>query len=80
MPLSFGNKVILREIEKKEEHRAWEMWLTKYPQMDKKSFIPFSKFYKKIKEPLVHIPTEDILKDIEEIRTRQKEGEQNGTV
>jgi hypothetical protein len=76
MPLTFGVKAIFYEIEKKEERKAWEMWLALYPNMGKKNFIPFTKFYKKMKQPIDKTPTEDILKDIESIRKAQKkEGE-----
>jgi hypothetical protein len=58
-------------IEKREEEKAWQMWLTKYQNMDKKSFIPFSQFYKKaISTEINQRPTEDILKEVEEIRKR----------
>lgn len=89
MPLSFGCKVILREIEKREEKKAWDIWIARYPHMiipsfgSKKpplEFVTFSKFYKKLKAPIDNTPDEDILKDVEAIRTRKKEGEKLGNI
>jgi len=68
MPLSFGCKVIFRELEKKEERKSWEMWLTLYPNMTDKNFISFSQFYKKQKEPISKRPKEDFLNEVEGIR------------
>ena len=76
MPLSFGCKVIFRELEKKEERKAWEMWLTLYPNMNKENFMPFSEFFRMQKEPISKRPKEDILEEVERIResVRDKEG------
>jgi glycerol-3-phosphate O-acyltransferase len=41
-----GAELIIKALKKTEEDKAWDMWLTLYPNMDKKTFIPFSDFFK----------------------------------
>ena len=81
MPLSFGCKVIFRELEKKKERKAWEMWLTLYPKMTKENFMPFSEFFDKQKNPISQRPKEDILEEAERIRAsirdKEKKTEEN---
>lgn len=58
-------------IEKREEEKAWSMWLMKYQHMNKKTFTPFSAFYKTMtSSETSKRSTADILKDVEEIRKR----------
>ena len=75
MPLSFGCKVIFRELEKKEERKAWEMWLTLYPKMTKENFMPFSKFFNMQKQTISKRPKEDILEEVERIRASVRDKE-----
>lgn len=42
-----GIGLINKAFEKQDEQRDWEMWVSIYPQMDKKSFVPFGKFRSK---------------------------------
>jgi hypothetical protein len=47
------------------------MWLTLYPNMDKKNFVPFSKFYKKAIKPQIKKPElskEEIISIAESIK------------
>ncbi|MGJ9381534.1 hypothetical protein [Salipaludibacillus sp. CF4.18] len=62
--------LINKAFEKQEEDRARNMWLMRYQNMDDKSFIPFSKFFKLQTEPANIRPKEDILKEAEEIRAK----------
>ena len=39
-----GIALINKALEKRSEQREWEMWVSLYPNMDKKTFIPFDKF------------------------------------
>lgn len=48
-------------MQKKEENRAWDMWLTLYPKMNSETFIPFNEFYKKHTEPTKSESKEEIL-------------------
>lgn len=69
MPLSFGVKAVLKAVEKREEHKAWEMWLMKYQHMDNKNFVPFSKFFCQQRQPIIKPrPAEEVLKEAEVIR------------
>jgi hypothetical protein len=66
-----GIELINKAREKESERSAWEMWLTLYPNMDKKNFIPFSKFYQKQTEPQIRKATltnEEIIAKNEELR------------
>lgn len=48
------------------------MWLTLYPNMDKKNFISFEDFKSKLISPRFEniASTEDILKEVSEIRKK----------
>ncbi|MGJ9383238.1 hypothetical protein [Salipaludibacillus sp. CF4.18] len=68
--------LIKKAFEKQEEDRARNMWLMRYQNMDDKTFIPFSQFFKLQTEPDNIRPKEDILQEVEEIRAkiRDKKG------
>ena len=66
-----GIELINKAREKEQEQKVWDMWISLYPNMDKKSFMPFSEFYKKqitLIVPDKKIPKSDILEKAEEIR------------
>lgn len=71
LPIQAGISLIYKAIEKKEEQKAWEMWLMKYQHMDKSSFIPFSQFYKQQTQRKISMrATEDILQEAKAIREK----------
>jgi hypothetical protein len=37
--------MIIYTKHEKEENKAFQMWLMKYINMDKKSYVPFERFY-----------------------------------
>lgn len=57
-------------FEKKQEERAWDMWISVYPQMNKDNFVKFSEFYKKQTNPVTTQSAEDILREAEEIQKK----------
>jgi len=61
-------RLINKSLEKQEERKAWEMWLTLYPNMNKKNFMPFSEFFNMQKQTISKRPKEDILEEAERIR------------
>lgn len=66
-----GIKLFVEACEKIQEQKAWDMWLMLYPNMDKKNFIPFSKFYKKTTtpdKPNKHLTKEEIIAQAENIK------------
>lgn len=64
-----GIELINKAIEKRNEQRDWEMWISVYPNMDKKTFISFEKFRKKGRElPQNNLTTAEIIEKAEEIR------------
>jgi hypothetical protein len=68
-----GFNVIAKAHRKETEEKAWQMWLMKYINMTKDSFIPFSEFYKKITEEPVKLGThskEELLKLYAEMRDK----------
>ncbi|WP_036939441.1 hypothetical protein [Pseudobacteroides cellulosolvens] len=71
-----GIKIINKAEEKREEEKAWQMWLTKFPHMTSKTFIPFSSFFKKAREPqeLIKRSAEEILQEAKEIRKELGKG------
>lgn len=77
--------LINKAYEKDFENKAWSMWLTLYPNMDKKNFISFEEYKKKLIQPVNNTlsSTEDILKEVSEIRQlkARKESEKlNGNI
>jgi hypothetical protein len=42
-----GVNLINKATEKEIEQKEWEMWISKYPAMNKENFIPFDKFRSK---------------------------------
>ena len=74
MDISDGLALLNEAREKREEEKAWQMWLAKFPYMDKKTFIPFSEFYQKMSIPhhISQRTTEEILADAYAIRARLK--------
>jgi hypothetical protein len=62
---------------KREEAKAWGMWLMKYQHMDEQSFVPFSQFFKVQKQVINKRSAEEILSEAQEIRKsiRKKSGE-----
>lgn len=65
-------RLIKKAYEKDLEKRLWEMWLTLYPNMDKKNFIDFEEFKNKIIKPNVETlaNTNDVLLEVSEIRKK----------
>ena len=60
-------KVWERLREKQREQKHWQMWLARYPYMDKDTFVSFEDFYKPQNKVSVK-PKEDILADVARIR------------
>lgn len=71
LPIKFGLKMINHAIEKENEGKAWQMWLTQYPNMDKKTFKPFSQFLKEVCKPVLQVSrksSDEILQEAYKIR------------
>lgn len=65
--------LIFKAQEKREEARAWGMWLAKYPYMDQKTFVPFSEFFRVQRQPPIKArPAGDLLAEAERIRQAVK--------
>lgn len=47
LPIKFGVNMIFHLKQEKEENKAFQMWLMRYINMDKKSFVPFERFYQR---------------------------------
>ena len=67
-----GIELIHKAREKEQEEKVWDMWISLYPNMDKKSFMPFSEFHKKQVTPIItdnkKLTKEEITEKAEEIR------------
>lgn len=77
-----GLNLINKAIEKRKEEREWDMWISLYPKMDKKSFIPFEKFCGKKKHIKIHkkeLTKQEIIEQAEEIR-KLHQGKHEGVV
>jgi len=51
LPLGRGIKLIGERVKQKAEERAWQLYCSAYPNMDKKHFKTFEQFYPKKKKP-----------------------------
>lgn len=68
-------RLLISALEKREECKAWEMWLSLYPKMTTDTFIPFSEFHKRvIIAPVKPESKEDILKKVFDIIKMQNTG------
>ena len=77
-----GIKLINKAIEKKQEKLDWELYCTVYPDMDKKTFVPFEKFRSKKQIPgkqKKELTKEEIIAQAEEIR-KLHQGTHEGVV
>lgn len=70
-----GSNLIVEASEKVQENKAWQMWISLYPNMhtEGNKFIPFSEFYKQ--QTIPSIPAkkrtqEELAKEAEQIRKR----------
>ncbi len=54
LDVELGIALIKKAYEKQNENMIWDMWLTKYPWMDEKSFISFSDFKDKLLNQTEH--------------------------
>lgn len=79
--------LINKAYEKDFEGKAWSMWLTLYPNMDKKNFVSFNDYKKKIiNKPMsaqsqTMSSVDDILKEVSEIRQlKARKDNSNGNI
>ena len=69
LPIKFGIKMLYHALDKEIESKAWGMWLTKYPDMDKNTFVPFSKFYDDMKpKQISKKDTKTMIEEAKQIR------------
>lgn len=60
-----------KAVDKREENKAWDIWISKYPQMSKDNYVSFSEFYKK---PEVDKDTKSSSETVQDTFNRFKEG------
>ena len=65
LPVSNITRLLTKAFKKREEEKAWDMWVARYPYMDKKNFISFNDFLKKFEAPVhmqasLHSPDESV--------------------
>lgn len=76
LPLLLGTKLIYKIIEDTKKKQAWEIWVSCYPHMEGKNFVPFEKFYNQqaiVKRP--HKSAKELLNVADEIKTKIEFGE-----
>lgn len=63
LPIKNVVKLLTKSLERHQEEKAWQMYLTKYPQMDEENYIPFREFYKPQQKTEVK-SSEEILEEV----------------
>lgn len=77
LPLSIGVKLIYKCLYEIERQKAWDIWISIYPNMRKDNFMSFEKFFVHDVEdimPKSHKTVEDMLKTAEDISSKMAEG------
>jgi hypothetical protein len=72
MPFDFVIRAIKHAVERQNEQRSWEQWLTVYPHMTKENFVPFNEFYEMSKGEVDQRSTHDLLSELEGIAALMK--------
>ena len=67
MPVDLGIEIIKKAYEKTNENKAWDLYLTKYPHMTEKNYMPFEDFYKVDRKPKKILSEQEILMDVKGI-------------
>ena len=78
LPLRIGTEIIRKAVYEKQRGLHWDMWLQKYPHMNKQNFIPFDQFFTLKTDdlkPHEYKPKDDILKQAEEIQSKIQNGQ-----
>jgi hypothetical protein len=72
-----GFELYQKAVAKTNEEQVWEQWLVDYSQMDEKTFIPFSDYLKRLKQPMREDKRtdEEIIEDAEQILNMFKRSE-----
>lgn len=66
--------------EKEQEERLWQMWVSVYPNMDRKSYIPFEKFRDEAMGKNIDRRTDaEILADVTAAERELRGGDEDGT-
>ena len=74
--LSVGVKLIHKAFEDIDRQRAWDVWVSAYPYMDKNNYVPFEKFYKPndYSTKTDHKSTDELLALVKDTETKVREG------
>jgi hypothetical protein len=75
LPYTDGIALINKAMDKREEEKAWQMWLMRYQHMGRKNFVPFSQFYKKAIQPSLEQPSQsadELIRMAEQIKAADR--------
>lgn len=72
-----GFELYQKAIVKNNEEQVWDQWLVDYSHMDEKTFVPFSDYLKRLKNPKREDKRTDdeIINDAEQILNMFKRSE-----
>lgn len=59
-PVKIITRLLYKAHEKQEKQQAWEIWLTKYPNMTENDYVSFNEFWKKLKSPKIEESNESV--------------------
>jgi hypothetical protein len=84
LPLKIGVKLVKKCFYEQEKAKAWQMWISIYPQMTSSNFVPFSRFFTATlddSEPKARKSAAELLAEAEEIQKRIYErGRENANI
>lgn len=75
MDMIDGVDLINKAMEEKEEQRIWSVWLARLSNMDKKNYVSFEQYKRKIMNPKITNPTitvEEQIKEAECVKSRDR--------
>ena len=67
MNIQDGKEIIIKAIEKRNENKAWELYLSKYQHMTTENYMSFEDFYSPERVEIERKTQGEILEEVQEI-------------
>jgi hypothetical protein len=77
-PVQVLDRLLKNAHKNREKRKAWDMWLTRYPNMTKETFIEFDDFYKTLTTPIpLNITNETVQDTFNRLKNSLRKDEDN---